>query len=218
VPEDEQARVSLVRTLRGAGRDEAAESHVRTWLAATPDSKALRAELGIVLMDLGRIDEAEPELVASMTNDIPRLDVLAACGAIAKERGNDGSARELLEEELNRYPFNVRARWLLAGLHMEARRWDAAADEYRALAVDTNDPNARRAWAQAVFNSGDYTLARDVLAPLDPESSDDRNVVILQVNILDKLGETDLAALLFARAKTLTDVRNPSVAPTPPSR
>jgi Flp pilus assembly protein TadD len=203
VPEDEQARVTMLRMLRAAGRDEAAESRVRTWLGTSPESKALRAELGIVLMDLGRIDDAEPELVESMAGDVPRLDVLAALGAVERARGNPDRALELLEDEVTRYPFNVRARWLLGGLHMDARRWDDAADEYRALAIDTRDPNARRAWAQAVFNSGDYALARDVLAPLDPESSDDPEVLLLQANVLDKLGEKELARLLFQRGRDL---------------
>jgi arylsulfatase A-like enzyme/Tfp pilus assembly protein PilF len=216
VPEDEQARVSLLRLLRTARRDESAESRVRTWLRTSPDSKALRAELGIVLMDLGRIDEAEPELVESMRGgDIPRLDVLAALGAVERARGNMDKALAHLEDEVARYPFNARARWLLAGLHMDNRRWDSAADEYRALANDMRDPNARRAWAQAVFNSGDYTLAREVLAPLDPETSEDPEVLLLQANILDKVGEKELAQLLFQRARAFRSARG---APGSPGR
>ncbi len=205
VPEDEQARTTLVRMLRTAGRDEQAESRVRAWLRTNPENKALRAELGIALMSLGRIDEAEPELLESMRGDIPRLDVLAALGAVEKARGRPDEALARLEQEVDRYPFNVRARWMLAGLHMDAGRWDGAADEYRALAVDTGDREARRAWAQAVFNGGDYALARDVLAPLDPEDSADPEVLLLQVNILDKLGERERAMLLFDRAREVRE-------------
>jgi predicted Zn-dependent protease len=205
VPEDEQARISILRLLRGAGRDDAAESRVREWLATSPSSTGLRAELGIALMDLGRIEEAEIELRESMRGDVPRLDVLAALAAVEKSRGHDDRAVPLIQGEVERYPFNVRARWMLAGLHMDASRWDDAADEYRLLTEDTRGPEARRAWAQAVYNAGDYQLAREILAPLDPESSDDPDLLLLQVNILDKLGEDEIARSLFERGKSLRD-------------
>ena len=205
VPEDEQARVLSLRLLTDAERYDEADEQARTWLQSSPESHGLMAQRGVILVSLGQLDEAERLLTASTKDDVPRLDVLSSLGGIAVMRGDVEGARRFLEEEVARYPFNVKARWSLAGLHMDASRWDDAADEYRLLTEDTGGSEARRAWAQAVYNAGDYRLAREILAPLDPESSDDPDVVLLQVNILDKMGESEIARTLFERGKALHD-------------
>jgi choline-sulfatase len=213
VPEDAQARTTMLRVLRAAERFEEAEARSRAWLAQGPTTTALQAERGIALVELGHPQDAEPLLSQSMKDDVPRLDVLGSLAGVKKMAGDEEGARHLLELEVARFPFNIKARWRLAGIHMDAARWDDAADEYRLLATDTGNPGARRAWAQAVFNSGDYVLARDVLAPLDPESSEDPEIVLLQVNILDKLGEPDLARLLFERGRALRAPAQPKGTP-----
>ena len=72
---------------------------------------------------------------------------------------------------------------------MKQSRWDEAAAEYRYIAeAHPDDVDARRAWAQATFNTGDYTQARDILAPALDAAPDDPDVLLLQANILDKLG------------------------------
>jgi arylsulfatase A-like enzyme/Flp pilus assembly protein TadD len=205
VPEDEQARVLFLRLLTNAERYDEADAQAQAWLESSPESHGLMAQRGVILVSLGRVDEAERYLRASMKDDVPRLDVLSSLGGIAVIRGDAEGARRYLEEEVARYPFNLKARWSLAGLHMDAARWDDAADEYRLLTEDTGGAEARRAWAQAVYNAGDYGLAREILAPLDPESSDDPDVLLLQVNILDKLGEDEIAKSLFERGKALHD-------------
>ena len=116
---------------------------------------------------------------------------------------NDGMVEHLVQESVW-FPRNVRVRWELGNALMSQRRWDDAAAEYASIVrLVPADPQARRAWAQAVFNGGDYAEAARILAPALEAAPDDPQVLLLHANLLDKQGDRPGAERVAAEAKAL---------------
>jgi Flp pilus assembly protein TadD len=123
---------------------------------------------------------------------------------IATVKGDEaGMVSELyLELEIN--PRNRPVRQALARYFMQQRQWDDAVAEFQALSEETpNDPAARMWWAQAVFNSGAYDVAAEVLAPVLTMAPDYAEAIMLQANIVGKLGDREQAEKLANEAKEL---------------
>ena len=56
---------------------------------------------------------------------------------------------------------------------MRRERWDEAAEYAALVRLQPSDPGARRAWAQATFNAGDYARAAELLEPALALAPDD---------------------------------------------
>jgi thioredoxin-like negative regulator of GroEL len=164
---------------------------------------------GVLLLKSNRPAEAEPLLTASLEDHIPREAVHRALALIAAARGDTAAAVEWLQAGSEAFPQDLQVRLELANALMRAQRWDDAAAEYAGV-VERNpkDDNARRAWAQAIFNAGDYPGAAKILAPALTRRPDDPDILLLHANLLAKEGKMDQAKQVFDDAKTFKAARD----------
>ena len=204
VPGDDGARIALLRMLTDAKQEDKALSLAEEWLAASPDHRGYQAHAGILLLRKKRPEEAHKMLQASLEDGVPRQYVRRDLGRIALLRGDQAAAIDHYQRELQYYPANSTVREQLAGLHMAAKDWQGAADQFEALVkLEGNLPGYHLGWAQAVFNLGDYPAAKVHLAPALEATPDDPDVLLLHANIVGKLEGSEAGAKIFERAKAL---------------
>jgi len=202
VPRDDLARVGMLRTLAALGRTDEARARGAAWLVDDPDRRALQAAVGVIEAATGDPDTARPLLLASLEDGIARQGVHRALGLLSLARGDLDGVLFHLTRESEAWPSDHRTRWELGNALMRSERWDEAAAEYAALVeLRPQDIQARRAWAQATFNAGDYPQSERILGPALEAAPGDAQVLLLQANILDKKGDTATARQVFERAK-----------------
>jgi choline-sulfatase len=202
VPGDEGARMNTLKMLSESGQEDEALARARQYLAEDPTHPAWQAMAGVLLMSKNRSAEAEPLLRGSLEGEAPRQYVHRMLARIEVNRGHGELAAEHLEKELETYPRNAEARQALGQVYMNLERYEDAAAEFGFLLErDSANREARRGAAQAAFNVGDYTRAQELLAPaLDQPDS---NILMLQANILSKLGDQAQAQATAEKAKAL---------------
>lgn len=204
VPGDDVARNQVLELLVGMGRPEEAIQRATAWRLDDPKNLTYEAWIGLALFGLRRYPEAVPHLQASLADGMPRRGVHHSLAVLAYSENRSEDALKHLEIESGDFPDDRRVRNDLAHLLLRMQRWDEAVAELSTLAaMMPKAVEVRRLWAQAVFNTGDYPAARDVLAPALKASPDDPEVLLLHANILQKLGQADEAKLVFERAKKL---------------
>jgi len=204
VPMDDIARVGVLRMLTDLDREPEALARAQTWLAETPDDAAIQAHAGVLLVRMVRMAEAEPMLLASLSDGVPREFVHRSLAAIYLDREENVKAITHLKAELDHFPGQTDARVLLAELLARLGAWDEAAAEYGFLSEKRNpEPMWRHNWAQAVFNSGDYERAEQIVSPMLGETPVLPEALLLQANILGKLGRREEGLALFERAQAL---------------
>ncbi|MCP4803837.1 MAG: sulfatase-like hydrolase/transferase [Proteobacteria bacterium] len=204
VPEDESARSGLLRVLQDLGRNTEALEYGRAWVAANPDNPSLQASVGILLVRTSNYAEAAPMLQASLRDEVPRQFVHRMLARIASVGGDQATCEKELLLEVEAFPKGAEARMSLANLFMASKRWDEAAAEFAAVVeLGPLDVTARRGQAQAIFNTGDYTRAAEILAPALEQHPDDPDSLLLHANLLSKLGKPDEAKVVFDQAKAL---------------
>lgn len=204
VPGDETALQLKVRFLGQLGRTQDALALAKEAYDKNPASPGMAALYGMGLARAGELAQAGTYLEASLADSVPRPGVHEALGRIAASKGELEAAIAHLRTEADSFPVSPMSRRTLAGLYMRAKRWDDAADEYRALAeAMPENLGLRRAWAQAVFNTGDYQLAREVLAPAFAKAPEEPKILMLAANLEAKLGDPTKGAEMAARAREL---------------
>jgi len=204
VPGDRSAQQSMIRMLAIDGRSQAALEQARAWLEEDPTNAAMSAHVGLLMMHGEQLDGAEPHLNASLADDVPRPGVYSALARIATYHDDLDATETYITAELDRFPSSRDARWALGNLHMTRENWPEAAAEYAYLAqTGPRDFGARRSWAQAIFNTGDYELATEILAPALAGTPDDPEVLLLHANLLAKAGRMDEARAVFEEGKRL---------------
>ena len=207
VPRDEGARVSTIRLMMQAGHIDEARARAQGWLAESPESHSLQAITGLSLLGSGQ-EEAERLLLESTTDGLPRPHVQEALARFEAERGRLPEAVDRLQRELEANPQNPPARGNLGNLYMRMQRWEDAAAEYAFLAeANDKDFEFRRGWAQAIFNTGDYSLAHELLAPALARAPEDPELLLLEANILRKLGREEEGDRTFAHAREARDAQ-----------
>ncbi|MEN0062586.1 MAG: sulfatase-like hydrolase/transferase [Myxococcota bacterium] len=205
VPEDEQARTTLLKALAGQ-HPSRARSQIATWRINGDDAAMLDAFEGQLALQEGDLEAAETYLEQARATLMPPLGVHAGLAAIATARGEIPLAGWHLSEEVARFPDERDARRTLGDFLMAQQEWAAAAFEYGQLvAMAGDDHDARRAWAQAVFNDGRVDEAERILAPALATSHP--LILTLQANILAALGRPDEARATFQRAKARANAR-----------
>lgn len=214
VPGDESALQLKVRILGQLGRDQEAFTAALAAYEKNPASGGLQAMLGLAYARQGDPEKAGPLLQKSLEDGVPRPGVHEVLGRMAASVGDTERAIVHLRTEADIFGASPRARRMLGGLYMRAKRWDDAANEYRSLCeTGPENPMLRRAWAQAVFNTGDYTLARDVLEPALKAAPENAHIIMLQANIEAKIGDPTKGAELAQRARELYAVSQGDMPP-----
>ncbi len=208
VPRDDIARVGVLRMLTDLDREPEALSRAQVWLAEDPEDPGLLAHAGVLLVRLERQAEAEPMLLASLEDGVPREFVHRSLAVIYLERSEPNKAITHLRAELDHFSNQTDARVMLAELLGQRGAWDEAAAEY-AFLVDLK--NAKPMWrhnlAQSVFNTGDYERAEELLAPLMGVEPPLPEALLLQANILAKQGKREEGQKLFERAQELKEAQ-----------
>ena len=209
VPGDQLSQYAILKYLTDMGRLDEGLRLSGEWLGAKPGDHGLMALRGVLLLKSNKPAEAEPLLVASLADHIPREAVHRALALIAAARGDTAAAVEWLQAGSEAFPQDLQVRLELANALMRAQRWDDAAAEYAAI-VERNakDDNARRSWAQAIFNAGDYPGAAKILAPALVRRPDDPDILLLHANLLAKEGKMDQAKQVFEEAKKFKAARD----------
>jgi arylsulfatase A-like enzyme/predicted Zn-dependent protease len=202
VPGDDLARVGILRALVALDRGEEARTRGLAWLHADPDRRALQAAVGALQVQAGEVAAGEALLRRSLEDGVARQGVHRALGLVAVARDDLDDVIHHLTLESEAWPGDPRTRWELGNALMKRQRWDDAAAEYAALVrVQPADTRARRAWAQATFNAGDYAGAAEILGPALAAAPGDPQVLLLHANILDKQGDPAGARAAFERAR-----------------
>ena len=208
VPGDDTARNQYLRLLLSSGDLETAFEYARKWNQDDPRNLSYDAYLGIILTRVNRYDEAVPYLERSLKDDMPRAFVHASLSMIAARKGDQEAALAHLQAESEWFPEDVRTRALIADRLMRMSRWEEAAAEFKYITtIQRRAPRARLGWAQAVFNAGDYPGAEAALAPAFKNNPKDPDIMLLQANILQKLGKEEEGRALFEQAKELHALR-----------
>jgi arylsulfatase A-like enzyme/Tfp pilus assembly protein PilF len=216
VPRDDVARTGVLRMLSDAGRGEESVGRARAWLAENPDDPPIQAHLGVLLSKAGDVESSEPLLRASLSDNVPRQYVHRALARNASATGDDARALVEMQEEIELFPGSLDAHIEIGNLFVSLERWDDAAAEYRFVAEQRKeDVLARFAWAQAVFNTGDFEQARQILAPALTLAPDNADIVLLQANILGRTGQMAKGQRLADRARELKAAALSTVPPRP---
>lgn len=211
VPGDDLAQVGWLRMNIELGRYQEAAERAQTWLSSSPDDPTLQAHLGIAQARLQELEAAEVTLLASLSDGVPRERVEATLGDLALARGDRDAAAAHWREELEVFPGDDALWHKLGNLYMTQSAWEQAADAYAELALlQPGDVTAQRGRAQAIFNSGDYAWAAELLAPALAAAPDDPEVLRLHANLLAKQGLREEALEVFERAKALRATQQPA--------
>ena len=204
VPSDDIARNSALQLLFGLQRLDELTARADAWSLDDPNNGTYAAWIGLTKLQRGEVAAAKAALSKSLSDEMPRRAVQASLGRIAWTEGRLDEALVHLRAESAAFPDSRQARIDIATVLMKQRSWDEAAAEYAALIARAPKRwDLRRAWAQAVFNTGDYPAARDILAPALEATPEDPEVLLLHANLLQKLGSPEEAQAVFARAKEL---------------
>ncbi|MFI5400141.1 MAG: tetratricopeptide repeat protein [SAR324 cluster bacterium] len=138
-----------------------------------PDNPALARERGVLLVQLGRIDEAEPLLapLASRAGGDPELALALAQVDLARNR--PAAAEAHVKEALAGRPDLPQAHWLLQQVYRQQGRWeDLGRDLEVEIGRDPRRPELREAAVTAYLRTADAPRARphyEALRTLDPQ-------------------------------------------------
>ncbi|MEL6347282.1 MAG: sulfatase-like hydrolase/transferase [Myxococcota bacterium] len=207
VPGDDIARTGMMRMLTDLGRRDEGIPMARSWLLDNPSNTGIKAHLGVMLFQEGEYAEAWDLLEASLEDDVPRQLVHRAMGLIEASRNHPAQAIAHLRIEQELFG-DARSYRESAGILMVMQRWEEAADDYASfLDAFPDDIDGRLGQAQAIFNTGDYELAQEILAPGMVAAPNNPDVLLLQANILAKIGDRAEAEAMAKRANALHQQR-----------
>lgn len=209
VPGDNLAQTGVLRMLADLDRQEEGIAMARQWLQDKPDDPMLQAHLGVMLVQKGEYEEAETLLRASLSDDVPRQLVSRTLGAIEIRKNHLRRGLWFYRKELEFFP-SPELRMKTAQLCMRMREWSEAAEHFSTYVEHASPQEAQMArlpWAQAVFNQEEYAQAREILAPTLQAMPNHPDVLLLQANILAKIGDRAEAEAMAARANELNRSR-----------
>jgi protein O-mannosyl-transferase len=151
-------------------------AHLRRAIEIEPDDVEARGNLARVLLQMRRLDEAEPELREVLRRRPRDPRALADLGALLVLTGSVEEANQLLRLAIEVNPANLEAHVSLGeGLEKLGQTEEAARMFERALALDPDDLRARVDLARVRLDAGDLEGGRKLLevaqaaAPSNPQ-------------------------------------------------
>jgi tetratricopeptide (TPR) repeat protein len=139
------AHMSLGDTYEKIGEDALAEQELRKAVELYPLNPDSRNHLGALLLEQGRIAEAEEQFTASI-NSMPSMDAFDGLGDINFDRGRRDLAEKNYRDSVQENPYDHHAHFRLGKIYAESGRTAEAIREYKAgLETNPNDPDARSA-------------------------------------------------------------------------
>lgn len=187
-----------------SGDAAAAERELRKAIAAGGTRSLLRMRLGMALVSLGRLEEAEAMLRAAQDQDPQHADIGINLGNVLAARGFPDAALEQYSWVLAANPGHVQALYNFGTLHREAGRMEQAIAVYlQVLAIAPDHVGA-------LINLGTLRAFRDETVEAEQLyrkalATDPDNVLALSnlASALHKQGRLDEAAQCCQRALTL---------------
>ncbi len=166
-------RLKKLRLLVAGGERDQARAMLATFATVTPADlpPATRLELAGLAEKTGELDVARGLLEGVLRRQPPadggvsfagdpdrdarEREALYGLALLARRRGDTSSARELLEESLERFPHTARSHHLLGRLELEAGRNEAAAERFeRALELAPWNADCRIDLANLMLSEG----------------------------------------------------------------
>ena len=146
------------------GRFDLAEGAFRAAVASDPASAEARANLGISLANIGKVQEAKLELAESVRLDAGNALAHFSLAVVHDRLGEDAAARSHYLVSLTHDPGHVQALVYLADLLLRGGEAAQAAAYYR-RALEQNGPSTRVALslAMALVKAGRHAQARMTL-------------------------------------------------------
>ena len=173
--------VSRVLLRRGqqygrAGRFDLAEQAFRAAVASDPVSAEARANLGISLANVGKVQEAREQLAESVRLDDGNALAHFSLAVVYDRLGEDQRARRQYLAALRHDPNQVEALVYVADLLMRTGEPGAAAEQYRrALNAYGHSTRIEHSLAMALVKAGRHSEARKVLeqaSAAEPNNAD----------------------------------------------
>lgn len=173
-----------VLTWRQAHAYRDAETLWRDTLAKNPTATMAHVNLGMLLYDQGRVDEAVREYRAALAVAPPEADVLGNLGIALHAQGDVAAARTHFEEAVALAPDNAGMRLNLANALAAAGELDGAVAQYlEALRRRPNYPDAHANLANVLAMQGRTNESRahyEAALELDPDFAEaHRNLALL---------------------------------------
>lgn len=203
VPGDNIAQIGVLRMLTDQNRTEEGIRYGAKWLEENPGDGGLQAHLGVLYGKADDLERAEPLLRASLRDEVPRQLVHKLLANIEMLHGNAPAALGHLRQE-QALMYSPELYLQSARLLFAMEEWAASADDFMVyMEAFPSDHGVRREHAQAVYNTYDYELAAEVLAPALAARPDDPDILLLHANILVKIGDRAEAEAVADRARRL---------------
>lgn len=200
VPGDVGARSNILRMLSDAKRNEEAINKGALWLQESPSS-TLQAILGVILVRDGKMELGEEMLTASLSDGIPREHVHRSLGHIALQKQDLATALQQYETELQHF-YDAQLEKTLGKLYEKQQNWPKASEHHcHVLEKTEKNTTLELHCAQSLFNMERYEEANLHLQNAKEQSPDDAFVLLLEANLLDKMGEKEKAKETFERAQ-----------------
>jgi tetratricopeptide (TPR) repeat protein len=163
---DEMATLTFqVVTESAAARSALKEANFRHRVEVAPRSPLVRLDLGLVLAEQGKFDEAAAELRVGLALEPRSFELHRSLGAVLASQGKLEEATRSFEEALRLAPGTVSLHATLAGLAGRRGRWEEAAEHQRGvLAVLPRDVEANRGLGVALVR---LERLDEAVAPLE---------------------------------------------------
>jgi arylsulfatase A-like enzyme/tetratricopeptide (TPR) repeat protein len=188
------------------------DREVQRAIGLIPDDIAVRIMQGVVLVMRGAMDTAEPIFMDVLSKDPNHPFVNHSMGLIRRKQGRPAEAEQFLLEEVQVYPPAIPARRTLVELYAEQHRYEEQLTQLSAIAeVEAPNVLSLHSRAQALFNLKRFDEAYKNVMDCVGERPDYPGCVMLQANVLKKLGRDDEAYEVYTRAMILAKQPVPEV-------
>ncbi len=182
-----------------------------------PDDIVVRIMQGVVLVMQGDMKTSEPIFLKVLHEDPNHPFVNHSLGLIRRAQGRPAEAEQFLLEEVSLFPPAVPARRTLVEMYAEERRYSEQIDQLTAISeVEAPNVLTLHSLAQALFNLQRFEEANEAVTACVTEKPDYPGCVMLQANVLKKLGQDDKAYQIYLRALKLAKQPQPTPQPTEP--
>ncbi len=187
-PEDALLRVRIAELYRSSGQLDDAWRTAREALQRDPRVAGAYPVMMRVALDRGDLDLAELVAVRARKLDPSDPEIAVLLGVLAERRGDAGGALAQYRKALAQRPQDLQARYRLLSLAIQARAWESAAEQAKAiLAVRPDDARVRVALGVALRNLGkpdeavaEYRKARAGEGKALPEIDLDLGVALMK--------------------------------------
>lgn len=221
MPFSPRLRVQAVATLRQGGKVAEAETLALEYLDEYPEDYNLAGWLGVHYVRTQRFALGLTYLEMGLLSSSPERDVAFHLAAAAAGRRDLERSIQLLRQEVEAYPENLRAVAAL-GRHLLGKRENEQVLDLTEEAL-TRHATSADLWylkAQALYNLGRLDDSRVALqAGLDASDPDYSDLLMLEANLLKQEGKPEAAQAKFEEAvKAKEDEQARAAGGAPPMR